>query len=118
MRRRSAWLTALGALALGIGALVSACGTVPETGRSQLQLVSPAQEAEMGADAYKEILGKAKVSTDPNVNALVQRVGTRIAAATGRKDLAGSSRSSTTRRRRTRSRCPAARLPCTPASFR
>ena len=88
MRRRSAWLAAFGALAVGIGALVSACETVPVTGRSQLQLVSPAQEAEMGADAYKEILGKATVSTDPNVNAFVTRVGTRIAAATGRKDLA------------------------------
>ena len=42
----------------------------------------------MGADAYKEILDKAKLSTDPGVNALVNRVGTRIAAATGRKDLA------------------------------
>jgi metalloendopeptidase OMA1, mitochondrial len=88
MRRRSAWLVAFGALALGVSALVSACETVPVTGRSQLQLVSPAQEAEMGADAYKEILGKAKVSADPNVNALVTRVGTRIAVATGRKDLA------------------------------
>src|SRR5262245_57703879 len=88
MRRPSAWLAAFGALILGVGVLASACETVPVTGRSQLQLVSPAQEAEMGAEAYKDILGKAKVSTDPNVNALVTRVGTRVAAATGRKDLA------------------------------
>jgi predicted Zn-dependent protease len=88
MRRRSTWLNALVGVSLCVAALVSACETVPVTGRSQLQLVSPSQEAEMGADAYKEILGKAKVSTDPAVNALVTRVGTRIAAATGRKDLA------------------------------
>jgi len=41
----------------------------------------------MGAEAYKEILAKAKISTDPATNALVTRVGTRIAAATGRSDL-------------------------------
>jgi len=76
---------------LCVGALVAAvltgCETVPVTGRSQLQLVSPAQEAEMGTEAYKEILAKAKTSTEPAVNALVTRVGTRIAAATGRTDL-------------------------------
>jgi predicted Zn-dependent protease len=86
--RRDWWLSGLPALMLSVAVLVPACDTVPVTGRSQLQLVSPAQEAEMGADAYKEILGKAKLSTDPSVNALVTRVGTRIAAATGRKDLA------------------------------
>ncbi len=60
---------------------------MPITGRSQLQLVSGAQEVQMGAEAYKEILAKAKISTDPATNALVTRVGTRIAAATGRSDL-------------------------------
>jgi predicted Zn-dependent protease len=64
------------------------CETVPITGRSQLQLVSTAQEAQMGTEAYKDILSKAKISTDPAANALVKKVGTRIAAATGRNDLA------------------------------
>ena len=41
----------------------------------------------MGEDAYKQILSKAKISTDPAVNAMVTRVGTRIAAATERSDL-------------------------------
>lgn len=68
-------------------AVLDRCETVPITGRSQLQLVSGAQEVQMGAVAYKEILGKAKISTDPAVNALVTRVGSRIAAATGRSDL-------------------------------
>jgi len=72
-----------------LGALIAvpACETVPVTGRSQLQLVSPAEESQMGADAYKQILAKAKISTDPAANQLVTRVGTRIAAATGRSDL-------------------------------
>jgi len=73
---------------LCLAALVAGgCETVPITGRSQLQLVSGAQEVQMGAEAYKEILAKAKISTDPATNALVTRVGTRIAAATGRSDL-------------------------------
>ena len=70
-----------------VGLLVAGCETVPITGRSQFQLVSPAQETAMGVQAYKEILGKAKLSTDPTTNALVTRVGARIAAATGRTDL-------------------------------
>jgi predicted Zn-dependent protease len=41
----------------------------------------------MGAVAYNEILSKAKTSNDPTTNALVKRVGTRIAAPTGRTDL-------------------------------
>jgi predicted Zn-dependent protease len=82
--RRPTWLPALALLVVGA---VSACETVPVTGRSQLQLVSAAQEVQMGQDAYKEILAKAKLSNDPNANALVTRVGTRIAAATGKSDL-------------------------------
>ncbi len=74
-------------LAVLVPTLVGGCETVPITGRSQLQLVSGAQEVQMGTEAYKEILGKAKISTDPATNALVRRVGTRIAAATGRADL-------------------------------
>jgi len=73
---------------LCLAALVAGgCETVPITGRSQLQLVSGEQEVQMGAEAYKDILAKAKISTDPAANALVTRVGTRIAAATGRSDL-------------------------------
>jgi predicted Zn-dependent protease len=40
----------------------------------------------MGVQAYQQILKKEKVSTNPEHNALVQRVGRRIAEATGRKD--------------------------------
>ncbi len=68
-------------------AVLDGCETVPITGRSQLNIVSGAQEVQMGTEAYKEILGKAKISTAPTVNALVTRVGSRIAAATGRDDL-------------------------------
>jgi predicted Zn-dependent protease len=64
-------------LAVSIG-----CETVPYTGRHQLQLVSPGEEAQMGAQSFKEIVGKATLSTDAQANAMVQRVGSRIAAVT------------------------------------
>ena len=79
--------TSVLAVALGAPLSLAACDTVPVTGRSQLQLLSTADESKMGAEAYKEILGKAKISTDAGATALVTRVGTRIAAATDRKDL-------------------------------
>jgi predicted Zn-dependent protease len=63
-----------------------ACETVPITGRSQMMLVGESTELQMGLDSYKEILGKAKVSTDPRLNEQVTRVGRRIAEATDRRD--------------------------------
>src|SRR5215510_2490970 len=60
-----------------------ACETVPYTGRSQLQLISPQEEGQMGAQAYQQILGKAKVSDDGAANEMVTRVGKRIAAVSG-----------------------------------
>ena len=58
------------------------CETVPYTGRHQIQLVSADEEAQMGIQSYQEIVGKATLSTDAQVNAMVQRVGSRIAAVT------------------------------------
>ncbi len=84
--RETRWSSLL-CLAALVAAVAGGCETVPITGRSQLQLVSGDQEVQMGAEAYKEILAKAKISADPAANALVTRVGTRIAAATGRSDL-------------------------------
>ncbi len=84
--RETRWSSLL-CLAALVAAVAGGCETVPITGRSQLQLVSGDQEVQMGAEAYKEILAKAKISADPAANALVTRVGTRIAAATGRTDL-------------------------------
>ncbi|MRI83229.1 MAG: peptidase M48 family protein [Nitratiruptor sp.] len=57
-----------------------ACAKNPYTNRSQLILISPAQEVQMGLQARNEILKKAKVSRDPRYNAMVKRVASRIAA--------------------------------------
>jgi predicted Zn-dependent protease len=66
--------------------VLTACATVPITGRSQLILLPEDTEMKMGIDAYRQILGKSKVSADPAFTAQVTRVGERIAQATGRTD--------------------------------
>ena len=62
------------------------CQTVPFTGRSQLVLVPEGTEVQMGLESYQEILNKSKLSTDRRLTEQVERVGRRIAEATGRSD--------------------------------
>jgi len=81
-QRLAAWCIAVLAC---IG--VAACQTVPYTGRSQLLLLSEADEVQLGIQSYREVVKKSKLSTDSAANDLVKRVGTRIASATGRSDL-------------------------------
>jgi predicted Zn-dependent protease len=67
--------------------LVMGCQTVPVTGRSQLVLLPEREEMELGLRTYQEVLSKSKLSANPQITAQVERVGQRIAAATGRSDL-------------------------------
>jgi predicted Zn-dependent protease len=60
--------------------LLAACATVPETGRSQLLLVSPGEEAQMGFQEFEKLKKSVPISKDPAANAQLQRVGRRIAA--------------------------------------
>jgi len=73
-------------LAMVAAMMLAACQTVPITGRSQLQLLGERQEAQLGLSAYRDALKKEKISGDPRLNDLVQRVGRRIAEATGKGD--------------------------------
>jgi predicted Zn-dependent protease len=66
--------------------LLAGCQNVPLTGRSQLQMISEKQERSMGLASFQEILGKEKLSHDAAQNERLQRIGARIAAATGRDD--------------------------------
>ncbi len=59
--------------------MLAACAQAPITGRSQLMLVSQDDAQRMGLQAYQEIMAKSKVSTDPQANARVQRIGRDIA---------------------------------------
>jgi predicted Zn-dependent protease len=71
----------LAALVGSVTAVLAGCVTVPETGRKAFLLTTPAEEAQLGEQAYREILSKERESRDPRWNAIVQRVGARIAAA-------------------------------------
>ena len=61
-------------------ALLTSCSTVPETGRSQLLLVSPSQETQLGLTEFDKLKQSTPISKDASVNAMVQRVGQRVAA--------------------------------------
>jgi len=80
--RDASSFSAVVAMVLAAG-ILAACETVPYTGRSQLQLISPEQETQMGAQAFQEIVGKAKLSNDVAASEMVTRVGKRIAVASG-----------------------------------
>ncbi|MEO0509479.1 MAG: M48 family metalloprotease [Verrucomicrobiota bacterium] len=61
----------------------SGCTTVPQTGRSALHLVSPEQLASNAAVQFGEIKQKTPISRNPTYNAMLQRVGDRIAYVAG-----------------------------------
>lgn len=73
-------------LSITLAAVLAGCQNVPLTGRSQLQVISEKEETRMGLASFSQILEKEKLSHDAAVNERVQRIGARIAAATGRSD--------------------------------
>jgi predicted Zn-dependent protease len=92
MRRRRGWrgwrfVVLWCVLGLCTAGLVG-CQTAPVTGRQQLILLSVGDENRMGITAYEEILKDEKLSQDPELNALVKRVGQRIAAVAERPEFA------------------------------
>lgn len=73
-------------VAVAFVAIFSGCGTVPVTGRSQFNLMSPGQEMQLGLTSFEETKKQVPISKDANTTAMVQRVGQRIAAVAG-KDM-------------------------------
>ena len=72
------------ALILTLGAAFwNGCTSVPVTGRSQLNLMSPGQEMQLGLTSFSEVKKQTPVSRDAAANALIQKVGKRIAAVAG-----------------------------------
>jgi predicted Zn-dependent protease len=67
------------AAAIAVG-LLAGCQSAPVTGRNQLIVLPESQDAQMGLDAYQQILAESEVSNDPELNRRVQEVGRRIAA--------------------------------------
>src|SRR5215212_3584977 len=68
-------------------ALAAACATNPVTGKRQLALVSEAQEIEMGRQAAQQVAQTLGFIEDDGLQALVKRVGTRLAADSERPSL-------------------------------
>lgn len=60
--------------------LLAACETVPVTGRSQLLLISPDQEMELGFNEFQKLKKQTPVSKDKALTEMVNRTGQRIAA--------------------------------------
>jgi predicted Zn-dependent protease len=58
--------------------LLTACATVPVTGRRQLDLVSSSEINAMSASQYQEVLKKGPLSTNQEQVAMIKRVGARI----------------------------------------
>jgi len=76
--RRLPVRTVLYTLALAFS--VAGCTTVPETGRKQLNFLTPDQEMEMGVASFNQLKQETPVSRDSASAAMVERVGKRIAA--------------------------------------
>ncbi len=66
---------------------VVACATAPYTNRRQLILVSPQQEAALGAQAFQQVVAKSQLDRDPTTNGAVEAVGRRLAAVANRPDF-------------------------------
>lgn len=65
--------------ALGLFSTVAGCYRAPGTARDQLIFFSEEKELQYGLSAYREVLRQARLSTNPEINEQVQRVGRRIA---------------------------------------
>src|SRR4051794_6498118 len=62
------------------------CTTEPITGRKQLSLVNADQEMQLGLSEFEKMKQDTPISKDPQANALLQKVGKRIAAVAS-KDI-------------------------------
>src|SRR6266545_2167392 len=80
--RSVGWVLALLVLSL----LLEGCTTVPVTGRRELNFVSSDQEMQLGLSSFDQLKKDTPISRDAALNALVQRVGRRVADVAG-KDL-------------------------------
>jgi metalloendopeptidase OMA1, mitochondrial len=74
------------ATGLVLAGLLAGCQAAPVTGRSQLIVLPESQDAQMGLDAYQQILAESNVSTNQALARRVQEVGRRIAAASPHPD--------------------------------
>ena len=60
--------------------LLTGCVNAPGTTRQQVIFLSEEKEIALGISAFRDVLRQARLSADPEVNEMVNRVGRRIAA--------------------------------------
>ena len=65
-------------LAMIVTLVAAGCATAPVTGRQQFILVPESQDAQLGLEAYQEILSQSKLSDDAELQRRVREVGDRI----------------------------------------
>lgn len=73
-------------LAMLAAVVFTGCTTVSETGRHQLNFMSSGDEMKMGFSEFDKMKKEVPISKDPAANALLQRVGKRVAAVANLPD--------------------------------
>ena len=73
--------------ALSAMALTTGCSRNPATGHRELNLVSEGQEIQMGQEGAAQVDAQLGIYNDAGLNAYVNRVGQRLAAASERPNL-------------------------------
>lgn len=79
-------------LAMGLGFFAASglfftgCAKAPYTERGQLMMISQSDEKDIGEKAFDEVKKESTINADPRLNAMIQRVGQRIAMAAARPD--------------------------------
>jgi metalloendopeptidase OMA1, mitochondrial len=66
---------------LGGSGLTTGCMTVPVTGRTAFNAFSPAEDVQLGTEAFEQILGEEKLVASGPEKQMVERVMARLAAA-------------------------------------
>src|SRR5215210_5814906 len=67
-------------LVLFVTFIFTGCNTVPETGRRQVNFMSSSEEMKLGFSEFDKMKKEVPISKDATANALLQKVGKRIAA--------------------------------------
>ncbi len=80
MKRLPFRIVAPAAMAMLAAVIFAGCTTVPETGRRQINFMSPGDEMKLGFSEFDKMKKEVPISKDPAANALLQKVGPRIAA--------------------------------------
>ena len=86
MRHKWFRLTLLTLSTALMASLLVGCTTVPETGRKQLNFMNPQEEMKLGFTEFEKMKQETPISKDAKMNALVTKVGQRIAAVANLPD--------------------------------